>query len=103
MKYNYKLILRSLVLALTLSLITTSCSDWIDHDLNISPDAPASVPMNLILPAVQQDMGYTLLGNNSVRTNNIWMQQFDGVDRQSYTEAKYQLTPADVTNLWGSI
>lgn len=103
MKYNYKLILRSLVLALTLSLITTSCSDWIDHDLNISPDAPASVPMNLILPAVQQNMGYTLLGNNSVRTNNIWMQQFDGVDRQSYTEAKYQLTPADVTNLWGSI
>jgi len=31
------------------------------------------------------------------------MQLFDGVDRQSFTEARYQLTPADVNNLWNSM
>jgi|FLOH01.1.fsa_nt_gi hypothetical protein len=103
MKNIYKLILKNLVLVLSLLLITTSCSDWIDHDLNVDPDSPANVPMALILPSVQQAMGYHLVGNNTVRTNNIWMQQFDGVDRQSYTEARYQLTPADVNNVWNSI
>jgi hypothetical protein len=100
MKYKYKLILRTLVLALSLSLITTSCSEWIDHDLNTDPDRPSAVPMSLLLPSVQQSMGYHLLGNNTVRTTNIWMQLFDGVDRQSYTEARYQHTPADVINIW---
>ncbi|MDP2069548.1 MAG: SusD/RagB family nutrient-binding outer membrane lipoprotein [Lutibacter sp.] len=103
MKNIYKLILKNLVLVLSLLLITTSCSDWIDHDLNVDPDSPANVPMDLLLPSVQQAMGYHLVGNNTVRTNNIWMQQFDGVDRQSYTEARYQLTPADVNNVWNSI
>jgi hypothetical protein len=103
MKYKYKLILRSLVLVFSLSLLTTSCSEWIDHDLNIDPDSPAAVPMSLLLPSVQQSMGYHLLGNNTVRTNNIWMQQFDGVDRQSFTEARYQHTPADVINIWSPV
>lgn len=103
MKNINKLIVKNLAVVLTLLLISTSCSDWIDHDLNIDPDAPTDVSMNLILPAVQQSMGYHLVGNNTVRTNNIWMQQFDGVDRQSYTEARYQLTPADVNNVWNSI
>jgi hypothetical protein len=91
------------IVVLTLALISTACDSWIDHEINIDPDAPADVPMSLILPAIQQSMGYNLVGNNSVRTNNIWMQQFDGTDRQSATEARYQLTPADVNNLWGSI
>ena len=103
MKNIYKKIFKNLVIVLALLLITTSCSDWIDHDLNVDPDSPANVPMDLILPSVQQSMGYNLLGNNTVRTNNIWMQQFDGVDRQSYTESRYQLTAADVNNVWNSI
>jgi hypothetical protein len=103
MKYNYKLILRNLVLVFTLTLMNTSCSDWIDHDLNVDPDSPANVPMSLLLPSVEQAMGYHLVGNNTVGTNNIWMQQFDGTDRQKYTEARYQLAPADVNNVWNSI
>tara|TARA_R110002073_G_scaffold336208_1_gene530907 strand:+ start:39571 stop:40953 length:1383 start_codon:yes stop_codon:yes gene_type:complete len=103
MKNIKKLNIISLAVVLLLSLSLTSCDGWIDHDLNTDPDSPADVPMNLLLPAIQQDMGYNLLGNNSVRTNNIWMQLFDGTSRQSYTEARYQLTPADINNLWGSI
>ncbi|WP_166435209.1 SusD/RagB family nutrient-binding outer membrane lipoprotein [Christiangramia sabulilitoris] len=94
--------IKGLALALFAMLISlTSCEgEWIDSELNIDPDAPSDVPMNLLLPGIQQSMGYNLMGNNSVRTNNIWMQIFDGVSRQSFTEARYQLTPADVNNLW---
>ena len=95
--------IKNLILVFTLVLMATSCSDWIDHDLNTDPDSPADVPMNLLLPSIQQKMGYSLLGNDAVRTNNIWTQHFDGVDRQSYTEARYQITPADVNNLWSSV
>ena len=94
--------LKNLVLVLSLMLISLSgCeSDWIDNELNIDPDSPGDVPMALILPGVQQSMGYVLAGNDNARTNNIWTQHFDGVSRQAYTEARYQLTSADVGNIW---
>lgn len=85
------------------ALILVSCDSWIDTDINTDPDAPADVPMSLLLPAIQQAAGYNLCGNDYVRTTNIWMQQFDGVVRQSYTEARYQLLPADVNNIWNSV
>jgi hypothetical protein len=100
-KYIYKtknLLAGTIVLIVLLS----SCEKWIDTNLNIDPDAPADVPMNLMLPAIQQALGYNMVGNDLVRTTNIWMQQFDGVDRQSFTEARYQLMPADVNNIWNS-
>ncbi len=101
---NKFLNMRSVVVILSLLLVSlSSCeSDWIDTDLNVDPDSPSEVPMGLILPGVQQAMGYALLGNDNVRTNNIWTQHFDGVDRQSYTEARYQLTSADVGNVWST-
>jgi len=103
MKNINKIFKKQFIVVLTLALIATSCDSWIDHSINADPDAPTDVPMGLLLPAIQQSMGYNLVGNNSVRTNNIWMQQFDGVSRQSFTEARYQLTPADVGNLWTPI
>jgi len=102
MKNIKKFYIKNLVVVLSLVLVFASCDGWIDRDLNIDPDSPSDVPMSLLLPAIQQSMGYNLPGNNSVRTNNIWMQQFDGTDRQSFTEARYQLNPADVNNLWSS-
>jgi hypothetical protein len=89
--------------AFVLIMLLSSCDKWIDTSLNIDPDSPADVPLNLMLPAIQQQMGYNLAGNDLVRTTNIWMQQFDGVDRQSFTEARYQLLPADVNNVWNTI
>lgn len=88
-------------LTLLLSVFAPSCN-WIDSSLNTDPDSPADVPMNLILPNIQQAFGYNMAGNELVRTTAIWMQQFDGVDRQSYTEARYQLLPSDVNNIWSS-
>ena len=94
--------LRSAGGALVLALSLSSCETWIDTGLNTDPDSPADVPMNLMLPAIEQKLGYNMAGNDLVRTTNIWMQQFDGIDRQSYTEARYQLLPADVNNIWNS-
>ena len=98
------IIFKCLMWTLSLSVIT-SCVDenWVDYDINNDPDAPNTVPLSLILPAAQQSMAYHLVGNNTVRTTGIWMQQFDGIARQSFTEARYQLTPADVNTVWGSL
>jgi len=103
MEKNIYKIFKSVGLVFVLALVLSSCDKWVASEININPDAPSDVPMKLLLPGIQQSMGYNLVGNNSVRTNNIWMQLFDGVDRQSFTEARYQLTPADVDNLWGSV
>ena len=80
-----------------------SCEKWIDPEINVDPDAPADVPMSLLIPSIQLDMGYNNLGNDVVRTTNIWMQMFDGVARQSFTQGRYQLTAADVNNQWGNM
>lgn len=103
MKKYINNIIKTAGLALAFTLSLSSCELWIDTDLNVDPDAPADVPMNLLLPAVEMNYGYLLAGNDIVRTTAIWMQQFDGVDRQSYTEARYQLMPSDVNNLWNGV
>lgn len=95
-------ILKVGLIALLVTLMA-SCETWIDPDMNIDPDAPGDVPMSLLMPAIQQTMGYNIMGNNTVRTTNIWMQIYDGVERQSHTEARYQLTAADVNNPWGNL
>lgn len=100
-KYKFN-ILKTVVLAFAITLFMSSCDKWIDTAINIDPDAPADVPMNLMLPAIEQSLGYNMAGNDLVRTTNIWMQQFDGVARQSFTEGRYQLLPADVNNVWNS-
>jgi hypothetical protein len=85
------------------ALMLVSCDQWIDTEINIDPDAPADVPMNLMLPAIEQALGFNVAGNDYVLTTNNWMQQFDGVSRQSYTIARYQYLPSDVNNIWNSI
>jgi hypothetical protein len=85
------------------ALMFVSCDQWIDTELNIDPDAPADVPLNLILPAIEQALGYNMCGNDLLLTTNSWMQQLDGVARQSYTVSRYQYLPSDVNNLWSSI
>ncbi len=77
-----------------------SCSKWIDTDLNIDPDSPSDVPVQLLLPSMQASAAYHIGGNTAVRTTNMWVQYFDGVSRQSLAEMRYNITPADVNNLW---
>jgi hypothetical protein len=85
------------------ALMFVSCDQWIDTEINIDPDAPADVPLNLILPGIEQAVGYVMCGNDMILTTNSWMQQLDGVARQSYTVSRYQYLPSDVNNLWSTI
>lgn len=103
MKKYINNIFKTVGLSLVIVLSLSSCEKWIDTNLNIDPDSPADVPMKLMLPAIEQKLGYNMTGNEIVRTTNMWMQQFDGVDRQSYTETKYQIVPGDVNNLWSAL
>ena len=90
----------NILIILAVALIFSGCKKWIDTDLNIDPDQPADVPMSLLLPSIEASSAYTIGGNTAVRTSNIWMQFFDGVDRQSLTEGRYQINSADVNDLW---
>lgn len=102
-KKNFKF-QRVLKAGLMIALISfiSSC-DWIDPEINVDPDAPGDVPMNLLVPGIQQSIGFSIMGNDGVRPVNIWMQLYDGVVRQSFTTTRYQLTSADTDNYWASL
>lgn len=93
----------SVVLVLLISVFISSCDTWIDPDINNDPNNPLDVPMSMILPSIQTNMAYDLGGNDAVRTLGIWMQYFNGVDRQSQTEGRFIYSPANCNNLWNSI
>jgi len=97
-----KISIRLIGIVVILSISLAGCN-WIDPDMNIDPDQPSDVPMEYLVPSITSSMGYTVGGNTAVRTTNIWMQFFDGVDRQSLTEGRYQLNSADVNDLWENL
>ena len=86
-----------------MALFLTSCDKWIDTDINIDKDRPTVVPMQFLVPSIQVSMAYDLGGNDAVRISNIWMQYFDGTDRQSLAQAAYLILPSDPDNLWNSV
>jgi hypothetical protein len=86
---------------MAMSLSFTSC-DWIDPDLNNDPDAVKEVPLKLLLPSIEVRMAYILGGQDVAGVTSMWTQQSQGVARQSGIINNYNITEADVNNLWGS-
>lgn len=97
-----KIIFRLGVILLSATLFS-SCEKWIDTDINTDPDRLEVVPMEVLLPSIQVQMAYLIGGNDAVRPTNIWMQYFDGVDRQSLTTATYIMAPSDPNNFWNNM
>ena len=87
---------------IAMSVSFTSC-DWIDPDINNDPDAVTEVPLKLLLPSIELRMGYILGGQDVSGITSMWTQQSVGVARQSGIINNYNITEADVNNLWGSI
>ncbi|MBE0668600.1 MAG: SusD/RagB family nutrient-binding outer membrane lipoprotein [Bacteroidales bacterium] len=81
-------------------LFFTGCEKWIDTDMNINPDVPSDVPMNLLVPTMELSMSYQIGGIRAVKTTNIYMQFLNGVARQSYGESNYIMSATDVDDLW---
>lgn len=97
MKNIYKFNIAFLVL---LTLLITSCEKWIDTDMNINPDVPSDVPMELLVPTMELSMTYQVGGTRAVKSTNIYLQYLNGVDRQSLSESHYSMTSSDVDDLW---
>jgi len=78
-----------------------SCN-FINEDVNINPNNPIDVPLNLLLPGVQVEYAY-VLGGDFGRYTTIWMQQHAGVERQHTGYEVYQVKENDINNAWSTI
>jgi len=88
---------------LLVALVLGSCKKWVDTGINANPDAPKDVPMSSLLPAIQANMAYTLVGGNDYsRVTSEWMQYYQGIARQSQGESNYIWHDGDVDNVWNT-
>ena len=83
--------------------LSAGCKKWIDTKINVDPDRPLDVPMNLLLPSIQAHMAYDIGGNDAVRITGILMQHLDGVGRQSLAQAHYNINNSDPDNMWNDM
>jgi len=101
MKNRYLIKLGTILL---LAVFISSCEKWIDPTINEDPDSVVDVPYNLLLPAIQVDLGYVLGGMDVRGITGMWVQYVSGQARQAATMGKnYNLTEADVANAWSSL
>jgi hypothetical protein len=101
MKSRYLIKLGTILL---LAVFISSCEKWIDPKINEDPDSVVDVPFNLLLPAIEADLGYVLGGMDVRGVTGMWVQHVAGQARQAATMGKnYNLTEADVNNAWGSL
>ncbi|MFC2136712.1 SusD/RagB family nutrient-binding outer membrane lipoprotein [Bacteroidota bacterium] len=94
--------IKTILLLITLSLIF-SCDKWIDPDINIDPDSPEYVTMDLLLASSQVSMAYVLGGINITGVTSMWMKYIEGFDRQTLQINNYIFLEKDVNNQWTSI
>ncbi len=101
MKQN---ILTKFGLLLLIALSFTACNKWIDPDININPDAPTDVPMDLLLPSIEARFAFNCVqSNDNERTLSLWVQHMTGIARQSQAEGAYSYRAGDVNNYWGDL
>jgi hypothetical protein len=101
MKSRYLIKLGTILL---LAVFISSCEKWIDPKINEDPDSVVDVPFNLLLPAIEADLGYVLGGMDVRGVTGMWVQHVAGQARQAATMGKnYNLTEADVNNARGSL
>jgi hypothetical protein len=89
----------SIIGLLLIALAFSSCKKWIDEDINVDPNNPSDVSLDLLLPSIQASWAYTLGGDVQIESR-IWMQQLAGVDRQALSYGRYTVTSSDVNNIW---
>ncbi len=83
------------------AMLFHSCEKWIDPDINQNPNQPADVTMEALLPFIEAGMAFRLAGGNEVvNVQAVWLQQFDGVDRQSLAFANYVYNPLEAFYIW---
>ncbi|HTQ28563.1 MAG TPA: SusD/RagB family nutrient-binding outer membrane lipoprotein [Puia sp.] len=94
---NYKII--CLFFLAGMILLAASCKKSFFTDVNINPQAPASVGPNVQLSTVEIALGYTM-GGDLTRFSGMLDQQIFGANSQSQTWYGYGLNPGAFDNLW---
>lgn len=79
----------------------SSCEDYFG-DINVDPDNPTSVTPNVILPAVQARLAYSM-GGDASRYTGLLTQHINGVGRQFVVYNNYQILPSDLDGLWANL
>lgn len=97
-----KINFRNIGILFTVLVLLNSCDKWIDPEINVSPNSPADVTMNLLLPSSQAGIAYVYGGDHS-RMSGMWMQHLSGVDRQSFALERYSMLDSDGNNLWNTL
>jgi hypothetical protein len=90
-------------MALVVGLLNTSCDKWIDSDLNIDPDNATDVYSALILPSAEGNLGYIYQGWDYAGITGMWLQYFEGTDRQAVGMYNYLYTSDDCDNFYASL
>lgn len=88
------------VATLAVSVFYVGCDRWVDTSLNVNPNNPADVTMDLLLPLVEGGLAWQH-GSDPSRFASLFTQHHSGVDRQHlgyYTQ--YTLGEGDVDNYW---
>jgi hypothetical protein len=89
--------------ALLVGLLNTSCDKWIDPALNVDPDNATDVYSALILPAAEANLGYMYQGFDYAGITGMWLQYFEGTDRQAMGMYNYLYTSDDCDNFYASL
>jgi len=93
--------IKSIIILLGGLILLLGCEKWIDPDINVDPDRPSDVTIATLLPSVEAGIAYYIAGGNDhVRIQNLWLQQYDGIARQHMAVTNYILTPGDAFWLW---
>lgn len=88
-----------LISILSIALLFSSCSSWIDSSMNTSPNNPTDVPVTLLVAPIEANLAY-VVGGDLARTNCIWMQQIAGIASQPFDLDVYNISESDVNNSW---
>lgn len=89
-----------MIILLLVVFVSTSCKKWIDTDLNIDPDNAQDVYPGLVLPAAEGNMAFIYQGFDYVGVTGMWLQYFEGMDRQAQGMYNYNMTSDDCDNFW---
>lgn len=80
----------------------SSCSQWIDTNINTDPNNPANVSVTTQLPAIEGSLAFANGGQLS-RFTGLFTQQYAGYDRQHAGYYEYLITENDVDgSIWGN-
>ena len=88
---------------LAIVLLATSCKKWVDPKLNKDPDNATDVYSSLVLPSAEGNLAFTLQGFDYAGVTGMWLQYFEGLDRQAYGMYNYSFTSDDCDNLWSTL